>query len=92
MLDGRLLSLELFPFAPFIGASITSSFNSRRADSRGLEMQIKRDKENTTGHYRASEVASLNGTDECENERERTMRAEDKSVMDDRSSLDCDGA
>jgi len=61
--DRRLLSLELFPFAPFIGASITSSFNSRRADSRGLEMQIKRDKENTTEHYRASEVAERNGRD-----------------------------
>jgi len=42
---------------------VTSSFNSRRADSRGLEMQIKRDKENTTRHYRALE-ASLNGTEE----------------------------
>lgn len=61
--DRRLLSLELFPFAPFIRASITSSFNSRRADSRGLEMQIKRDKENTTQHYRASEVAERNERD-----------------------------
>lgn len=74
---------------------ITSSFNSRRTDSRGLEMQIKRDKENTAGHYRASEVSSPRTERkgrECGNERERTMRAENKSVMDDRSSLDCDGA
>jgi hypothetical protein len=95
-LDRRLLSLELFPFAPFIGASITSSFNSRRADSRGLEMQIKRDKENTTGHYRASEVAERNGRGASAGMSAGGRRAKDKSAtdaaMDDRSSLDYDGA